>query len=241
MGLERDEFGYRVGPLSGDADSFGHGHTPAPRAMRAATLIPEARTSEQYEEESQTMAPQDICPATSRSPESSDPEIPVTLDPAYVEGLTDAQRFWIGVDRVTMVIDFGAKKYAPFNWMQLTDFRARFRAAAIRHVRSHSAGQLRDTETGLYHLAHAACCLAFLCEAEAGLVEPSREPTGWEKAGLKHDVGKLPFDLLPLHGIAGAWALQSMGLPPGELLTCLACYDDENALRACLLMLGSLP
>lgn len=200
--------------------------TPSPVARRNCRPVPVA-----------LRADHDACPPTSRSPETSGAQIPVSWS---AEILTLAQCFWIGVDRVTEVVAFGAVKYDEFNWMKLPHFRRRFRSAALRHVRSHYAGQLRDSETGLYHLAHAACCLAFICEAEDTLTPPDYSPTGRESDGIKYDEGKLRYDLLPMIGISEAWEMTADTDPP-DLLRALAWRDNEGALRSCLLLLGGLP
>jgi len=59
------------------------------------------------------------------------------------------------------VLTFGAKKYAPWNWMQGFDW-SRLIDAQERHWNAFVSGTDHDEETGLYHLAHAGCCLLFL-------------------------------------------------------------------------------
>lgn len=65
---------------------------------------------------------------------------------------------------VVEVLTYGAKKYAPDNWRKVPDARARYHAAARRHIAAWAAGERLDAESGLPHLAHAACCLMFLLE-----------------------------------------------------------------------------
>lgn len=64
------------------------------------------------------------------------------------------------------VLTFGARKYAPDNWRKVDDAETRYIAAALRHINAHRSGEQHDTETGLPHLAHAMCCLAFVIELE---------------------------------------------------------------------------
>ncbi len=64
------------------------------------------------------------------------------------------------------VLTFGAKKYAPNAWRDVPGGRERYLAAAYRHLTAYHAGELRDPESGLPHLAHAACCLLFLAELD---------------------------------------------------------------------------
>ena len=66
------------------------------------------------------------------------------------------------VSEVVDVLTFGAAKYAPDNWQKVPDARARYFAAALRHLTAWWNGERADPETGLSHLAHASCCLLFL-------------------------------------------------------------------------------
>ena len=66
------------------------------------------------------------------------------------------------VEDVVKVLEFGARKYAPDNWMKVPDARERYWDAAMRHLIEWKAGDKRDGETGLSHLAHAICCLLFM-------------------------------------------------------------------------------
>jgi len=63
------------------------------------------------------------------------------------------------------VLAFGAQKYGTHNWRQGMGF-SRLVDAALRHVYAFADGHDKDEETGLSHLAHARCCLAFLLEYE---------------------------------------------------------------------------
>jgi hypothetical protein len=62
---------------------------------------------------------------------------------------------------LAQVLTFGAKKYAPRNWEKGLAFSRVF-AAAQRHLWAWQRGEDLDPETGLSHLHHAACCIAFL-------------------------------------------------------------------------------
>jgi hypothetical protein len=69
------------------------------------------------------------------------------------------------MNQTAAVLAFGAKKYAEHNW------RAGFAwsrplSAAMRHITAFNAGEDKDPESGLSHLAHAACCIMFLLEFE---------------------------------------------------------------------------
>jgi hypothetical protein len=69
---------------------------------------------------------------------------------------------WSALDDVAAVLTYGSKKYAPGNWMKVPDGRARYSAAALRHLSAYLRGELLDPESHLPHLAHATCCLLFL-------------------------------------------------------------------------------
>ena len=59
------------------------------------------------------------------------------------------------------VLGFGARKYAERNWEQGIAYSRVF-AALQRHLWQWWDGTRLDAESGLPHLAHAACCLMFL-------------------------------------------------------------------------------
>ena len=63
---------------------------------------------------------------------------------------------------VVDVLAFGARKYGVDNWQQVPDARRRYYAAALRHLTAWWEGEKTDPESGLPHLAHAACCVLFL-------------------------------------------------------------------------------
>lgn len=60
------------------------------------------------------------------------------------------------------VLTYGALKYERGNYKLVDDAPDRYYAALRRHLVAWRKGSAFDLETGLHHLAHAACCLAFL-------------------------------------------------------------------------------
>lgn len=68
---------------------------------------------------------------------------------------------------VARVREYGCKKYGdPENWRRVEV--ERYRDAAYRHLLKYLADPTgKDEESGLSHLAHLACNVAFLCELEA--------------------------------------------------------------------------
>jgi len=59
------------------------------------------------------------------------------------------------------VLTFGAKKYQRANWANGIEY-SRLISAAMRHITAFNAGQDVDPESGLSHIDHALCNLAFL-------------------------------------------------------------------------------
>lgn len=66
---------------------------------------------------------------------------------------------------ITRVLDHGAVTYGPNNWRKGLEW-SRYHAALLRHMTAWWAGEDTDPETGLSHLAHAACCAMFLLSYE---------------------------------------------------------------------------
>jgi len=66
---------------------------------------------------------------------------------------------------VSKVLAFGARKYQDNNWRGGFKF-TRVLGATFRHLFAWSTGQDKDPETGLSHLAHAACNVLFLLTFE---------------------------------------------------------------------------
>ena len=69
----------------------------------------------------------------------------------------------IALEEEAKVMAYGVGKYGTHNWRSGMDF-SRLMDAALRHVYAFADGEDLDKETGLSHLAHARCCLAFLLE-----------------------------------------------------------------------------
>ena len=54
---------------------------------------------------------------------------------------------------VVDVYTAGAVKYGDNNWQNLPDAYNRYKAALFRHLVAFESGEIRDPETGCYHLA----------------------------------------------------------------------------------------
>lgn len=64
-------------------------------------------------------------------------------------------------EAVGKILTFGAVKYGPHNWRGGLKY-SRVVAALLRHLNAYRAGKVLDPETGMSHLWHAGCNLAFL-------------------------------------------------------------------------------
>lgn len=65
-------------------------------------------------------------------------------------------------EALAQVLTYGANKYAPNNWQKVEPFKERYTDALYRHLEAWRAGESVDPESGLSHLAHAMCNIAFL-------------------------------------------------------------------------------
>ena len=66
---------------------------------------------------------------------------------------------------VAAIREYGCKKYKdPENWNRVEP--QRYRDALYRHLLAYFGGEKNDEESGLPHLWHAACNIAFLIDME---------------------------------------------------------------------------
>ena len=61
------------------------------------------------------------------------------------------------------VLGYGAKKYGDYNWYKGVEY-SRLYSACLRHLIAWWEGEDYDQESGLTHVDHAMCNLAFLCQ-----------------------------------------------------------------------------
>lgn len=71
----------------------------------------------------------------------------------------------LALEATAQVLQFGAKKYEPYNWAKGIKYSRVF-SALCRHLWAWWRGEDADPETRLHHLAHAMCCLMFLLHYE---------------------------------------------------------------------------
>lgn len=68
---------------------------------------------------------------------------------------------WDAMEPVVRVLTHGAKKYGDRNWEAAFDWSRPY-AALLRHVTAWFRGEDNDPESGISHLAHAACNILFM-------------------------------------------------------------------------------
>lgn len=72
----------------------------------------------------------------------------------------------------------GAVKYGPWNWRETQVESQTYVGAILRHLTAWQDGETLDPESGQNHLAHAACSIAILLDAEDfGTLVDNRPPT----------------------------------------------------------------
>jgi len=76
----------------------------------------------------------------------------------------------LALEENVKVLTFGAQKYEPDNWKRVPDGIRRYFDAAQRHLWAWKRGEEKDPETGLHHMAHAICCLQFICDIELAAI-----------------------------------------------------------------------
>lgn len=71
------------------------------------------------------------------------------------------------IEEVVRVLDFGASKYYRGSWRKVPEAKRRYIAAAYRHFMDYYfRGIVNDEESGMHHLAHAACCVLFVLQID---------------------------------------------------------------------------
>jgi hypothetical protein len=69
-------------------------------------------------------------------------------------------------EKIVDVLAYGAKKYGANNWKRVPQAESRYFAACLRHLTSWIEGGRYDRESGLSHIAHAACSMLFILHGE---------------------------------------------------------------------------
>lgn len=84
---------------------------------------------------------------------------------------------------ISQVLTYGANKYSANNWANGAEW-GRYYGAMMRHMVAWWSGEDFDDESGLSHLHHAGCCLAFLMAYENRGLGTDDRPKGASNAGM---------------------------------------------------------
>lgn len=106
------------------------------------------------------------------APAPAAPAVAPAVETAATDNLTGAVKADAGKPRwellpsdateeMLKVLDFGAQKYGEWNWTGGMKWSRLF-SATLRHMWAFQRGQDNDPESGLSHLAHAACNVLFM-------------------------------------------------------------------------------
>lgn len=68
---------------------------------------------------------------------------------------------WDALQGTAAILEFGAKKYAPYNWKKGLPYME-ILASMMRHIAAITRGEDNDPETGLPHADHIQCNAMFL-------------------------------------------------------------------------------
>jgi hypothetical protein len=89
------------------------------------------------------------------------------------------------VSLIAEIMTYGADKYGDNNWQSLPNGTQRYLGAALRHLAKYQDGEVYDRESGLPHMAHAACSLLFVLDIERRLGMYRNRRFGAEKVPEK--------------------------------------------------------
>ena len=76
---------------------------------------------------------------------------------AYQKGISLLEYEWLTAEVMTL----GKKKYSEDNWKECRDLK-RYINALIRHTRAYLAGEKNDPDSGISHVGHIGCNIAFI-------------------------------------------------------------------------------
>lgn len=125
---------------------------------------------------------------------------------------------------IARVLEFEAEKYGERHWEAGMDWERPY-AATLRHLFAWQGGETADPETGLNHLAHAACELLFLLEYAA-------TGAGTDNRPLQHS----PDENITMGDLYAKYCDKEWDGEP-----CLACALDKFIPNLSNYLCGALP
>jgi hypothetical protein len=90
---------------------------------------------------------------------------PITGSIKHDQGKADLSILSVhGLSQIALALQFGAKKYNRYNYLETGFKYTRLSSAALRHLYAWVWGEDKDAESGLSHLAHAGACIVMLID-----------------------------------------------------------------------------
>ncbi len=86
---------------------------------------------------------------------------------------------------VVKVLGHGAARYGRENWRKCED-EERYLAAAMRHILAFMTGEVKDPDSGLAHIDHAAASLLLMSELMSEPLDAKFEEGGVEVEDIVH-------------------------------------------------------
>lgn len=71
---------------------------------------------------------------------------------------------------------YGATKYSPNGWKEVSNAEERYLSAALRHILAYLGGERNDPDTGINHLAHASWNTLASRQSVLSKSEPEKSP-----------------------------------------------------------------
>lgn len=81
------------------------------------------------------------------------------------------------LEAVGRVFDFGARKHAPFGWINIADYRSRYGMKILRHAAAYFSGEMIDPESGESHIAHLIADAMIVLDRDMRQAERDAEAT----------------------------------------------------------------
>ena len=81
----------------------------------------------------------------------------------------------IATQGLAEVLTYGADKYAPNSWQEVSNGEERYTDALMRHLEAYRGGETYDEESGIHHMAHILANASFLLHLSDYNVKEKRD------------------------------------------------------------------
>lgn len=115
---------------------------------------------------------------------------------------------WRAIALLADVVTFGASKYGDASWRRVE--ASRYEDALHRHLHAWRMFERNDRESGIHHLAHALCNIAFMLELSLDKDDADAEQENANDArsisDLRHDLDALRMEHAARANCSMDWA-----------------------------------